>query len=243
MIKYFLEIKNRFFLLLLTWLSTFIVSYAYKETLLFLIVNPDKFINSNTNSPMFYFIFTNVTEIFTVYIELISFLTGQIIIFYIVYHCFIFLTPALFKKEYTLLYLLIKIIVFVWLFSIFISNNLVIPLTWSFFYSFHDLISAKFMTLHFEAKINEYLEFYILMYYLCVVYCQIFTIFFFFLSYVNNKSKIIKKFRKLYYYFFVVFSALISPPDIFSQIGISLSVILFYEILAFSFLTKTFLTR
>lgn len=237
MLKYFLEIKNRLFLLLFTWLSTLFICYLYKETLLFLLVQPNRFMTSS--SIKFYFIFTNVTEIFSVYIQLITFLCFQIFFLYFIYHCFIFLNLAMFKMESSYLRTFLKLSMLIWICSIFLNNFILVPITWKFFLSFQDIISSKFIHLYFEAKLNEYLTFYILIYYLCIFYCQIFTILFFFFNYISNKTKVIKKFRKLYYYFFVIFSTLISPPDVFSQIFISGLLILIYELLVFSFLLKT----
>jgi sec-independent protein translocase protein TatC len=241
MIKYFLEIKNRCILLFFTWLTSLFICYLHKETLLFLIIQPNKLITNNLTS--FYFIFTNVTEIFSVYIQLITFLSFQLFFFYMIYHIFSFLSFAMFRTEFYYFKVFLKLSLVNWLCSIFFSNFVLVPITWNFFLSFQNIISAKFITLHFESKLTEYLSFYILMYYLSVCYCQIFTILFFFLNSFKNKTKTTKKFRKLFYYFFVVFSTLISPPDVFSQIFVSSLFILLYEVLVFSFLLQYELTR
>jgi len=236
--KYFIEIKNRILLLFITILSILLISYLYKETLLFLIAQPERLTSKNVSYSSFYFIFTNITEILSVYIQLITFLCFQISLLFIIYHFFVFLSPAMFKSEYYLLFTILKVSICVWIFSVLVSNFLLIPITWNFFYSFQELFSSKFVNLHFEAKLTEYFEFYILIYYLCVIYFQIFTILFFFLNYVSNKIKTIQKFRKIYYYFFVIFSTIISPPDLISQFFISLFLIFIYEILVFFIITK-----
>jgi sec-independent protein translocase protein TatC len=233
MFKYILEIKNRLFLLLFTCTSTLIICYLYKETLIFLLVKSN---TSFTNS--FYFIFTNVTEVFSVCIQLVTFLSFQIFFIYVIYHIFTFLNLAMFKIESYYLKIFLKYSLISWIFSIFLTSFILVPITWNFFLSFQNIISSKFIQLHFEAKLNEYLNFYIFVYYLCVFYCQIFTILFFFLNYINNKIMVIKKFRKLYYYFFVIFSTMISPPDIFSQTFIIILIILIYELFVFIFLFK-----
>jgi sec-independent protein translocase protein TatC len=243
MIKYFVEIKNRIFLLLITIFSTLLISYSYKETLLFLIVQPERLIFKSGNLTAFYFIFTNVTEILSVYIQLITFLGFQTCFLYTIYHCSVFLSPAMFKSEYSFIFGFLKVIIVIWFFSVLLSHFLLIPITWDFFYSFQELFSSKFVNLHFEAKLPEYIDFYVSLYYLCVIYFQVFTILFFFLNYIGDKTKIIQKFRKIYYYFFVVFSTLISPPDLFSQFFISLFLIFVYEILVFSLLIKEILVR
>jgi len=231
MVKYLLEIKNRLILLLITILSTLLISYLYKETLLFLITQPERLVNKNISYSAFYFIFTDVTEILSIYIKLITFLGYQILLLSIIYHCFVFFSPAMFRSEYYFIFTLLKVSLITWFFSVFISNFLLVPITWDFFFSFQELISSKFINLHFEAKLIEYLDFYIFIYYLCAVYFQIFTILFFFLNYVSNNIRIIQKFRKIYYYFFVVFSSFISPPDLMSQFFISFLLIFMYELL------------
>ena len=238
MIKYFLEIKNRIVLLLLTILSTLLISYFYKETLLFLITQPERIMFKNSSYSAFYFIFTNVTEILSVYVQLITFLSFQAFFLFIFYHCFVFFSPAMFKSEYYFLFTLFKVSVTVWFFSAIAANFLLMPINLEFFFQFSGIFSSKFVNLHFEAKLTEYLDFYIFIYYLSIVYFQIFTILFFFLNYMNNKIKIIQKYRKIYYYFFIFFSTLISPPDLISQIFISLLIIFIYEILLFIFIIK-----
>lgn len=100
MFRYFLEIKNRLFLLFLTWFSIILTIYLNKETILFTIIQKNSLKTNNKQLEIFYFIFTNVTEIFSVYLKLITFLNLQTISIYFIYHCFIFIIPALFKSEY-----------------------------------------------------------------------------------------------------------------------------------------------
>lgn len=240
---YLLEIRNRLILTFLTWSSIVTVSYFYKETLLFLLLQPNKLFELGTTSYFSYFIFTNVTEIFSVYIQLIIFLSTQIVFIYLIYHCFSFLSLAFFNWEYHLFLSFLKLSLSIWCFSIILTNYVLVPLTWNFFFSFQKLTSEQFMSLHFEAKLNEYLDFYTSLSYLCIFYCQIFTIIIFFLSFISYNSIAIKKFRKFYYYIFVLFSTLVSPPDIISQIVISVLLIFSYETLIIIFTIKSFLTR
>jgi sec-independent protein translocase protein TatC len=236
MLKYFLEIKNRLVLLLITWFSTILVSYFYKEALLFVIIQPITF--TSLNEPLFYFIFTDVTEVLSVYLKLISFLSFQIFLVYIVYHLFNFLSSAFFQLEYSYCKFGIKIVGIIWLISAVLSTYFLIPLTWNFFLGFQDLTVTYSFNLHFEAKLYEYLYFYVSFYYLCGFYCQFFSLLLLFLNYTNVNIKVIKKFRKFYYYCFIILSTLISPPEILSQIFISLMAIFIYEFLLLLFLLK-----
>jgi len=241
MSKYILEIKNRIILLSITWFFIICISYLYKETLLFLFVESEIFITNEFK--VYYFIFTDVIEVFSVYMQLILFFSLQILLTYIIYHVFIFLSPGLFIVEYLYLNRIVKTVLTIWGFSIIISKYILIPTMWDFFITFQN---ASYLNLHFEAKLSEYLNFYIKFYYIFIIYCQIFTVLFFFFNYINVNSLLIRKFRKLYYYFLVLFSTLVSPPEIVSQVFVSFTLIFCYEMFVFGVLFKytcNFLTR
>jgi sec-independent protein translocase protein TatC len=236
--KYLLEIKNRFFLLFLTYSSTIIVSYCYKDILLFTIVQPRNILNEKKFT-FFYFIFTDVTEIFYVYVKLIIFSSFQIIALFILYHFYLFISPALFKNEYQYLKSLIKMIVFFWFLSLIVANYLVIPFSWNFFLSFQELIIDKSFNIHFEARLSEYFNFYLSLYYVCGFYFQFFVLFFFILNYFNTNFQNIKKFRKIYYFCFICGSSLICP-DLISLILLSFVFIIIYELFLLVFLFNIF---
>jgi len=240
--KYLIELKARIIFIFASWLAALVISYFYKETLLFLMLQPDRSIVTSENNP-FYFIFTNVTEVFSVYIKLIFWLSGQIMLIQLLYHIFTFLSFALFRLEYNFFKKLLQILLTVFLISAVIYSYLLVPLTWEFFLSFQRLTSGNFISFNFEAKLSEYLNFYVSLYYTCIINFQLFAIFMFFFSYVNSSTSIIKRFRKLYYYIFVIFSTLVSPPDVISQVLISLLLILTYELLIFGFIFKNLLIR
>lgn len=236
--SYFREIRNRLLLLALTWVSAVLVSYLYKETLLFILTQQNFFCQMKDVNEMFYFIFTDVTEIFWIYITLVFFFSNQIFVCYSLYHIFIFMVSGLYKSEYDYLIFIAKTSMCVCFISIIVFNSLLFPFSWNFFSSFHNFVTLESLTLHFEAKLNEYLTFYIAFYYSCILYFQSFVLLILFLDYIKNELKTVRYFRKTFYYVFVIFSTLITPPDVYSQITLSAVIIFSYEILIFYFLVK-----
>jgi sec-independent protein translocase protein TatC len=236
--KYFLEIRNRFFLLVYGWIFTATISYFYKETLLFLLIKPNFFL---INSIPIYFIFTSITEILSTYFKLIYFLSNQIFLICFAYHILMFLAPGLYYYEYQLLIKAGFLSFFLLFFSVFMLNTTILPACWHFFLSFQKTIKSNTVNLYFEAKINEYINFYVNLYYMCNLNCQMFMTIIFFLIYIKNDLKLIKKFRKIFYLTFVVFATIITPPDILTQLIFSCSIIIIYEILIFSTLLKNYL--
>jgi sec-independent protein translocase protein TatC len=233
MSKYIIEFKNRLFFLLVLYLSTSISLYTYKEILLFLIVKPN--LKQNCQYSLVYFIFTDVMEIFSVYIQLILFITFQFLVLFIIYHVYMYFIPAMFKKEYLYMKSVIRVIFCSWFFSVIISNYYIIPFSWDFFLSFQKFITDKSFNIHFEAKLSEYFYFYISFYNICFFYFQFSVVIFFCLQHVNKKLRNIKKFRKLYYFCFVLLATLLCP-DFLTQILLSTVLIFVYEILLVFFL-------
>lgn len=235
--SYYVEVKNRLLLLGLTWVSVILVSYFFKEVLLFSVTKQNK---NFLSYEVFYFIFTDVTEIFYAYIILILFFGTQIFFWYSCYHTLIFISLGLYKYEYEYLVFIFKTSVFIYIFSIIVFNKILFPFSWDFFLSFQTFEMLKALTLHFEAKLSESLNFYITFYYICISYFQIFVLLILVFDYFKTELKIIKHFRKILYYFFVIFSTLITPPDVLSQLILSVSIILSYEILVYYSILKVF---
>ena len=233
--KYYLEIKYRIFLLFLNLIFTIFICYIYKEILLFLCLTK---INLFYHNQIFYFIFTDVKEVFSVFIKLICFISKQICIFYLFFHILSFISLGLYEFEYKYLKFVFYSGMLFWLFWFFLLNQILLPISWNFFLSFQ---SSTEFNLYFEAKLNEYLNFYIFLYDFCLLYCQIFLIFIVFINYINTNLDLIKNLRKIFHYCFIIFSTLVTPPDIISQILFSFFIIGVYEMLIILNLLKDFL--
>ena len=161
------------FLVLISWLISVLISYYYKETLLFLTTKT----LINNNEPL-YFIATNLTEIITTYIQLSYFTATQFTLLTFVYHLFIFLSPSLYKFESVLLKLYISRSIILGVLSLVLLTIYIIPFVWNFFLSFQ--YSQNSVNLYFEGKINEYVKFYITITIICLIISQTITLIFFF---------------------------------------------------------------
>jgi sec-independent protein translocase protein TatC len=234
--KYFLEIQNRVLLLLYGWGFTATVSYFYKETLLFILIKPNFYL---IDPIPIYFIFTSLTEILSTYLKLIYFLSNQVLLVCFLYHTLLFLSPGLYSFEYKLLKMVFFISLFFSFCSIFVLNNIILPACWFFFLSFQKTMANHTVNLFFEAKINEYVKFYVTLYYICNLNCQMFMTLILFILYIKGDLKLIKKFRKMFYLLFIIFATLVTPPDIVTQLMLCVSIILIFEILILTVLFQS----
>jgi Sec-independent protein secretion pathway component TatC len=71
------------------------------------------------------------------------------------------------------------------------------------------------------------------LYRICLLNCQLLAVLTFFLTDLSEKLGEVKTFRKLFYLIFVIFSTITTPPDIITQVIISLFLIGIYEFLIF----------
>ena len=227
--NYYKEIRNRFFLIILTWISCLIVCYSYKEILLFALINFNySLIECNKN---FYFIFTDITEVFTVYMELSIFMANQIVIVFLLYQIVMFFTSSLYKFEYIRLQFALKVFITSWLLSTVLLYSLIIPFSWNFFLGFRESSNNQSFELFFETRLIEYFHYFTSIYYISLINCQFLGLLTVIVLTLNKRLKQSTRFRKLFYLIFIVFSTMVTPPDIISQISLTLLLIITYEVL------------
>ena len=117
---YIKELKNRLFLISLTWFSSFICSYFYKENILFLCIKPSLHYFQDS---AFYFISTDLTEVFYTYLNLMYFVSNNLTFILLIYQIFSFLHLGLTLKEYKKLKFIIIVSLYLWVFYLVYINN------------------------------------------------------------------------------------------------------------------------
>nr|YP_010377288.1 Sec-independent protein translocase component TatC [Odontella aurita]QYB22937.1 Sec-independent protein translocase component TatC [Odontella aurita] len=226
--NFFYEIQIRSFLIILCWVFTFMTCYYYKSIILFNVVQPYIIFFDNNSG---YFIFTDITEVFSTYIYLCSFITNQFIIFIIFYHILLFLTPGLYRFESQFFKNLLIVNIFGWVCVLTLLQKSIVPTSCNFFLTFQNSVTADTLSFYFEAKINEYLNFYVSIYFIFLSSSQFFIFIFLFSTKYIKILREIKIFRKIFYFIFFIFATALTPPDIISQLIVCFSLIIFYEML------------
>nr|UXN44154.1 SecY-independent transporter protein [Navicula sp.] len=179
------------------------------------------------------YIFTDVTEIFSVYILLLFFIANQALFLYLSYYVLLFILPSLTYFESTLLVFTAAVSYLLFLLSFLVFSMFLFPLSWDFFFSFQQFEVLSSFSLEFEAKLSEYSIFYIRFYFVCFLYFQAFLIPILFLKFIKSSIQFYFRYRKLFYYIGVLFSTMLTPPDVLSQVFLSLSIFVCCEILVY----------
>ena len=239
MFNYFFELKVRIIYSCLFYFLLICISFLYKESLLYFLVEPSKTFNK-TLQP--YFIYTNLTEVFSTYLEMVLLVFAYFTIPFLFYQCWLFFQPGLYKKEVLKLRFFLLILLFNYCFVTYFLYNPILFWSWGFFASF-ETRDVDIVNLYFEAKLNEYFDFlfnlYFYMGFLLQCFFTAFANLFFFIKEDVKKVVII---RKYFYIAIVIIAALITPPDIISQIILVTPIIFCYELFLMTlFLKKEYL--
>jgi sec-independent protein translocase protein TatC len=218
----------------------FIISVFYKESLLYFLVK----INLFQNKTFFpYFIYTHLTEVFNTYI-LLAFISAIYLSFPIILiHLLHFISPGLYSFEFILFKKFIFISLFVWILNNFFTYYFLVPLTWNYFCYFDSNSLQGPLSLYFEAKLNEYVDFLIYLYALTNLLSQIFFfIYLFALNYNSFDLIFVNKSRKYLYLLIFIFASILTPPDVISQFFFAIPLLVLSEIIIiFSLLKNEYL--
>ena len=200
---HFLEARNRLGLIVLSWSLTWFTCFIYKDMLLFLLIKPLLQICPGAYDS---FISTDLTEVFSSYLLICTFISNQLIFFFFMYHLLSFVSPGLYDYELKKIRAIVFLIFFLWLLNLFILNKFIFPRAFSFFLTFHSISAEKILPIYFEVKISEYLNLYVFIFYLSALCFQFFFVIFLVLNGLRNKKKFIKRYRKIFLFFFFFIS-------------------------------------
>lgn len=226
--KFFVvELKNRIFLILICSFLFINLLYFYKDVVFFLVLKNLIFQNKIIN----YLIYSNIMELFSIYLILINYINTNFILFCLSFHCFIFISAALLQKEY--LWLKNGLILFLQTYMFILWLDIKI---FPFFINYFEKFQEPFM--HFELKTNEFIWVFIDF----LKYTQIYLITI--LSFNKfNKIEFLKKtvIRKIYYFVYItiLFVLNLTNDNLFTILIASLLLIIYEtKLIVFIFQTK-----
>lgn len=221
------ELRLRIIHCIIFFLITFIVCYSFKNEIYNLITYPlTKVLNENHLQSKI--IFTKLTENFTSTLSIVLSASMFISIPYWAIELWLFITPALYKEEkrYFLPYIFITPILF--LCGVIFCYFLVLPPAFDFFITFGN--NGRTTPLLLDAKITDYIELTTSLlnaFGICFL-TPIFLILLVKFGILSQEK--LKKYRKYAIVFIFIISAILTPPDVFSQILLAIPLIGMYEL-------------
>lgn len=189
-------------------------------------------------SSTFYFLVTDVTEVFVTYLYLSYFIANQITFIFICYQIFVFISTGLYQFEYVYFKNTSLIILIYWVVFVLILNNFIFPASWNFFLQSPNFFPVRTLTFYFEAKLSEYWTFYTTIYNISYFTYHLIVFFLIFLNLFKTNFLVVKKLRKVWYFAFFILATCITPPDVVYQLIISICIITIYELILIYLLLK-----
>ena len=222
-LEHLLELKKRLLKIFCFFIIAFGISYYYAENIFNFLLTPLSNISGNKR-----IIYTGLAEVFLSYIKL-AFLTATAFTMPIlVYQIYCFIAPGLYKKEkYIVSIVLFFSPILFWIGLIFVFY-LVMPNAWNFFLSFESYNNK--LPLLLEARISEYLNLTIVFMFAFGITFQLPVIMIILTLIKLINSQTLKKYRRIAIVINFVVAAILTPPDVFSQIALAVPLTLLYEV-------------
>ncbi|MFL2660375.1 MAG: twin-arginine translocase subunit TatC [Alphaproteobacteria bacterium] len=173
-------------------------------------------------------IFTGLPEVFVSNLKISLFASFIVSLPFFIIQTVLFISPALYKKEKKLFFPVFLMVPILFFLGVLFAYYILIPLIWTFFISFENFMQNGF-NLELESRYSEYMKLTMLLLLASGLSFE-FPILLIILTKLNILNiKILKNNRKYFFIGILVFSALFTPPDIISQLGIAIPLIIFYE--------------
>lgn len=227
---HFRELRLRLLYCIIFFLAFFLVSYFYSYEIYKFLLQPFADISLNNHDRKL--IYTSPAEAFTTYLKL-SFYCAiffSIPVFFAEFY--LFLSPALYKNEKKNVLFLIFFSSFLFLFGAIFCYYFILPLALKFFTSYENsrALTDNNIPILLETKISEYLNFTInLLFGFGIAFLSpILLLFLIKGGYVTSKD--LRSKRRYWIVIIFILSAILTPPDVLSQLSLAILLIIIFEI-------------
>ena len=220
------ELRNRILLSFLFLIITFFFFFYNVDSVSEFLTRPlFSLLNDSSNQRM---IFTGLPEIFVSNLKISLFASFLLSVPFLLIQIFLFSSPALYKKEKKIFIPLISIIPIFFFLGVLFAYYFLIPIIWSFFLSFENFMDTSF-PIELESRYSEYMKLTMYLLFASGLSFQFPVLIVLLTKLGFFNTHYLKKNRKYFYVGILIFSAFFTPPDVVSQIGITIPLIIFYE--------------
>ena len=180
------------------------------------------------NSPNQRMIFTALPEVFISNLKISLFASFLVSAPMFIIQIILFISPALYKNEKKFFIPLIILSPFFFLAGILFAYYFLIPVIWNFFISYENFLNNSF-PVELESKYSEYIKLTMFLIFASGLSFEFPVIIILLTKIGIFNHHFLSKNRKFFFIGILVFSAFFTPPDVISQIGIAIPLIIFYE--------------
>lgn len=225
------ELRQRLIYCVIALVLSSIVAYVFVEEIYGFLVKPLADAMGPSDSQRL--IYTNLTEAFFTYMK-VSIFAGAFITFpFILTQVWRFIAPGLYKNERrTVLPFLIAAPVLFFTGGALVYY-IVIPLAWQFFLSFQSTGADTILPIMLEARVGDYLDLVMTLIFAFGICFQLPVLIALLAKAGLVKSVALRRYRRYAVVIIFIISAILTPPDIISQISLAIPLMVLYELSIF----------
>jgi len=228
--EHFFELRRRIFFSLFFFFVAFVLSYFFSEKIYEFLLQPFAEISDSSQNRRL--IYTSPAEAFITYFKL-SFFSA--LFFSAPIFCaeiYLFLSPALYKNEKKNILTVFFSSVFLFLFGAIFAYYFVLPSALGFFASYETqgFVATTNFSIHLETRISEYLNFVTNFLFAFGIAFQLPILLLFLIKLGCLSVDDLKQKRRYWIVIIFIVAAVLTPPDVLSQISLAIPMIFLFEV-------------
>ena len=224
------EFRRRIIFCLIFFLAAFVICYFFSEKIYQFLLQP--FLEISSQHQNHRLIYTSPGEAFATYLKLS--LSSSLFFSFPIFatEIYLFLSPALYKNEKKNILLIFFFAHFLFLCGAIFAYFFILPATLEFFSSFEVKGSAAdaIIAIQLETKISEYLNFVTKLLLGFGIAFQLPILLLFLIKVGFLSANDLRRKRRYWIVIIFILAAILTPPDVMSQISLASLLILLFEI-------------
>lgn len=228
LLEHFVEFKKRLLMALLAYVAAVCVCYSFAPEIYAFLVRPLAEAASDEHARRM--IYTSLIEAFFTYLKLAMFAGLALAFPVIAAQIYFFLAPGLYKQEKAVFLPYLFAAPACFLLGAGFCYYFILPAAWKFFLGFETLPGAGGLPIQLEAKVSEYLSLVTQLLTAFGLAFQLPVVLTLLVQFGWTSTETLRKGRRYAAVIIVAVAAFITPPDVFSQIALSVPVYALYEL-------------
>lgn len=234
LLAHLVELRRRLMWAAVAFAACFLVCYHFSTDIYSFLARPLANILQERSGQDRRLIYTALYEAFFTYLKVALF-GGMFLSFPIIAsQLYLFVAPGLYRSEKRafLPFLVATPVLFVM--GAALAYYFVFPFAWRFFLSFESPTGAGGLPIELQAKVGEYLDLVMKLIFAFGIAFQLPVLLTLLAKVGIVSSRSLKKMRRYAYVGMFVIAAILTPPDVITQTGLAIPLILLYEVSIFA---------